>query len=652
MSKTFARTLQILIDLTVLSVAFWLAFALRFDWEIPRAILSKALLAWIPVVVVQYAVLSAAGVPRIAWRYVSLRDALLIAECTALGSAGFLVLRFVAAAAKVHVHAAEYALLPLGVNAIDFLLAFLGLSAVRVTRRLTAERAEAASIQQSLEIRRQHVATLLIGAGQGGVMVAKELGARRDLAIRPVAFIDDDPLKVGTRIYGIPVVGRTEDLGAVAARYGAAQALITISSAPGSVIRSIAERCRTAGLEVKVVPGLHEIVGGRINLSRIRHVAIDDLLMRDPVHLDMAAIAEYVRGRTAMVTGAGGSIGSELCRQLARFEPGRLVLVEKGENALFEIHRELEQPELRCELVACVADICDETRMRKLFERHHPHVVFHAAAHKHVPMMERDAGEAVKNNVFGTKSVADLANEYGAGAFVMISTDKAINPTSVMGATKRVAEMYTQGLARQSHTRFVTVRFGNVLGSNGSVIPIFKQQIANGGPVRVTHPDMQRYFMTIPEACQLVLQAGSMGKGGEIFVLDMGEPVKIVDLARDLIRLSGFREDEIEIVFTGTRPGEKLFEELSLGEENVAKTSHPKVFVGRTLNWSSEQIQAGLAELVGVMDCADASTVREALQRVVPEYAPAASRELPAPEAVTTTTDEPVLDAGLSVATS
>jgi FlaA1/EpsC-like NDP-sugar epimerase len=631
MFKAFARTLQIVIDLFVLSVAVWLAFAIRFDWQIPPAMLRKALLSWPLLVAVQYSSLAALGATRISWRYVSLRDALRILSSTALASAAFLVLRFVAAATKDRLPVADYALVPVGANAIDFVLAFLAISGVRVVRRVLSEQAEVAVTRRHHK-GRAPAATLLVGAGQGGVMVAKELAARRDLGIRPVAFIDDDPLKVGTQILGIPVVGKTSELPQVAQAFGATQALITVSNAPGSSIRAIADRCRAAGLEVKVVPGLYEIVGGRINLSRIRNVAIDDLLRRELVQLDTGAIAEIVRGRVAMVTGAGGSIGSELCRQLVRFSPGALVLVEKSENALFEIHRELAALDGAFRIIPCVADIGDEPRMRALVAEHRPHVVLHAAAHKHVPMMERDSGEAVKNNVFGTKTVADLAHEFHASAFVMISTDKAVNPTSVMGATKRIAEIYTQALSTRSATRFVTVRFGNVLGSNGSVIPIFKEQIANGGPVTVTHPDMHRYFMTIPEACQLVLQAGTMGKGGEIFVLDMGEPVKIVALARDLIRLSGFHDDEIEIVFTGTRPGEKLFEELSLADEHAEKTHHPKVYIGRTTAWRFEDVERALQRLLPLVNTSEPHIVRRALQGVVREYAPTDSVPPPAQE--------------------
>jgi FlaA1/EpsC-like NDP-sugar epimerase len=321
-----------------------------------------------------------------------------------------------------------------------------------------------------------------------------------------------------------------------------------------------------------------------------------------------------------MVTGAGGSIGSEICRQVARFEPRLLVLIERGENALFEIHRELADARPELKVLPCVADICDEARLRQLFDRCSPEVVFHAAAHKHVPMMEWNAGEAVKNNVFGTRLLADVASDHHVRAFVMISTDKAVNPTSIMGTTKRVAELYVQALAKHSSTRFVTVRFGNVLGSNGSVVPIFKEQIARGGPVLVTHPDMKRYFMTIPEACQLVLQAGAMGLGGEIFFLDMGEPVRIVDLARDLIQLSGFEPDEIEIRFSGTRPGEKLYEELSIANENAEKTRHPKIFIGKTATKSLPDIAMGLERLRLAVGQDDAR-IRDALVALVPEYA-------------------------------
>jgi FlaA1/EpsC-like NDP-sugar epimerase len=351
-----------------------------------------------------------------------------------------------------------------------------------------------------------------------------------------------------------------------------------------------------------------------------RDVAMEDILRREPVRLDNDAIADILAKRTAAVTGAGGSIGSDLCRQICQFGPSTLLLLEQAENSLFNIHRQLasEFPGIR--LVPCIADICDAARIRRLFKEWRPNLVLHTAAHKHVPLMELNPGEAIKNNVFGTKTLADLADACGIEKFVMISTDKAVKPTSVMGASKRIAEIYVQSLARWSRTRFIVVRFGNVLGSVGSVIPIFKEQIARGGPVTVTHPDMERYFMTIAEACQLVLQAASMGRGGEIFMLDMGEPVKIVDLARDLIRLSGYGPQEIGITYVGVRPGEKLTEELSLPEESAGQTEHPKVFVGRPGNYDHKGISRQLAELRQLVDCTDIDQIRRHLRAIVPEY--------------------------------
>ncbi|CAN5915290.1 hypothetical protein BH11MYX3_BH11MYX3_41220 [soil metagenome] len=358
-----------------------------------------------------------------------------------------------------------------------------------------------------------------------------------------------------------------------------------------------------------------------MNLSRIREVAIEDLLGREPVQLDEAIVGGEIGARVVLVTGSGGSIGSELCRQVCRFGPERLILVERFENALFEIHRELASafPHLRIDPV--IADVTDAARMEQIFNDSKPELVFHAAAHKHVPMMEWNPGEAVKNNIGGTRNLADLSDRFGVQRFVLVSTDKAVNPTSVMGATKRVAEIYTQALSRRSATKFVTVRFGNVLGSAGSVIPIFREQIARGGPVMVTHPEMRRYFMTIPEASQLVLQAGAMGEGGEIFILDMGEPVKIVDLARDLITLSGLRpEEDIEIRFSGVRAGEKLFEELSTDAEHADKTKHPKVFIGRIKAHGWESTTLGVESLLELARSTHHERIRGAIADMVPEY--------------------------------
>jgi FlaA1/EpsC-like NDP-sugar epimerase len=610
------RSTQIIIDLFMLSAAIWLGYFIRFDWDVPPLMLRSLVFLWPYVIGIEYAMLFAFGVHRYVWRYVGLREVSRILLATL---AATVILLGVRASMSLWFHEmAQHAVLPYGVIAINFTLSFLGVAGVRAGRRLSSEKSKADSRRKR---GMDAVPTLLIGAGQGGLIVAKEIDSRPELGLLAVGFLDDDLAKRGTLVHGIPVVGTIDSVPEVARTLGAKQALITVSNAHGQTVRRISELCSQCGLDVKIVPGIFQLVGGELNLSRMRDVAIEDLLRRDQVELDSEAIAGAIRGRTVMITGAGGSIGSELCRQVSQFEPGRLLLVERAENALFEIHRELAQAFPGQRTVPCIADICDRARMSQLMAAERPELIFHAAAHKHVPLMEAHPAEAIKNNVQGTRQLADLAHEFGAQTFVMVSTDKAVRPTSVMGASKRAAEMYVQARARVSETKFVTVRFGNVLGSAGSVVPIFRKQIASGGPITVTHPDMQRYFMTIPEATQLVLQAGTMGAGGEVFILDMGEPVKIVDLARDLIRLSGFGEDEIKIEFSGVRPGEKLFEELSTAEERADKTRHPKILVGRTSH-ATLDLEPALDALAAAAAKGSAQEVRAQLCRLVTDYTP------------------------------
>lgn len=613
------RGTQVAIDLCALSAALWLGYFARFDWNVPAPMLRSLIFLWPYVVGLEYLLLYAFGVPRYVWRYIGLREASRI--LTAMAAATLVLIGLRSGSAAFFPRYARHAFLPYGVIAINFTLAFLGVAGVRAVRRLLSERSKAGSR------RRRGVAvaatpTLLIGAGQAGISVAKQIVSRPELGIAPLGFLDDDLIKKGTLVHGLPVLGSIDQVDEIAPSLGATQALISVSNAHGATVRRISELCSKASLEVKIIPGVHELVGGRLNVSRMRDVLIEDLLRREPVALDSAAIAAALRGRTVMITGAGGSIGSELCRQVSRFGPARLLLVERAENALFEIHRELLRTFPTQTTEPCVADVCDRARISQLMTAHAPDVIFHAAAHKHVPLMEEHPAEAIKNNVQGTRLVADLAEEHGVGAFVMISTDKAVRPTSVMGASKRAAELYVQSKAQFSDTKFVTVRFGNVLGSAGSVVPIFKKQIACGGPVTVTHPDMERYFMTIPEATQLVLQAGSMGAGGEIFILDMGEPVKVMDLARDLIRLSGFSEDEIRIEFTGVRAGEKLFEELCTDEEQADKTRHPKILVGRTRPPATSATNECIDAMLLAARQGRNRLVRAELQRLVHDYAP------------------------------
>ncbi len=608
------RGLQVGLDVLMLSITYWLAWLVRFEFAIPTSWLHVLLATWPYVIALHYASLAIFRVPTLSWRYIGIGD---IGRVLGALTASSALLVGVRLARPFTEYGVGIVGIPLGVLCIHFVFGFIAIIGIRTVRRVYGEARDRA--RQIAGDERHRV--LLIGAGQAGVMVAREILHRPDLGLHPVGFLDDDPAKMGMSIGGLPVLGPTSAVGVVAERKHVSRALITIANAHGQQIRRITELCRDARLDTKIIPGIYEIVGDKVNLSRIREVAIEDLLGREPVELDEDVVSASIGSRVVVVTGAGGSIGSELCRQVCRFGPAKLVLVERYENALFEIHRELTQAFPQVPIEPRVADVCDVPRMEEIFEATKPEIVFHAAAHKHVPMMEWNPGEAIKNNVGGTRAVAEVSDRHGVKRFVLISTDKAVNPTSVMGATKRVAEIYLQAFARKSACRFVIVRFGNVLGSAGSVIPIFREQIAKGGPITVTHPEMRRYFMTIPEASQLVMQAGAMGEGGEIFILDMGEPVKIVNLARDLITLSGLRPDEdIEIRFSGLRPGEKLFEELSTDTESADKTRHPKIFIGRISAQEWDAVVTGVDALLSLADGTTAERLRATIADLVPEY--------------------------------
>ena len=605
------------VDASVLAAAYFLAYALRFEAGVPAAY-AEGMVFYFPIVLIlKLAVLAYAGRFRSPWRYINLRETVRI--FAALAGVTVLLLSWLPIRAGLPIEAlqVEATVIPVGVIFLDLMISFFGLVGIRAAARLLHETREFWALGKTAQDR---VPTLLYGAGRAGALVAKEIMARPDSGIQLIGFLDDDEHLRGMQVESLPVLGGAGDLERVARRHQVRQVIITIASDQDQVIPRIARLCESNGLRTKVIPPFHEIVAG-VNLSRLREVSIEDLLRRSPVQLDNTEIAKLVRNQVVLVTGAGGSIGSELCRILAALRPATLVLVDQAENSLFHIHMSLVQAFPGLHLVPCIADICDEGRMDAIFRDWRPPLVFHAAAHKHVPMMEWNPGEAVKNNVLGTRTIAMLADAWQVERFVMISTDKAVNPTSVMGVSKRVAELFIQAFSQTSSTRFMTVRFGNVLGSAGSVIPIFQKQIAAGGPVTVTHPEMKRYFMTIPEACQLVLQAGAMGEGGELFILDMGEPVKIVDLARDLIRLSGLvPHEDIEICFTGLRPGEKLFEELSLGEEDALKTKHPRIFIGQVKSPSLVWISAMIEELSDAATVADAEAILAKFKEIVPEY--------------------------------
>lgn len=607
-----ARYLRLSLDLAVLMGAFSLAYLLRFDFDVPEEYRRRTLVQLPLVVALYYGSLRAFGVYSFIWRYIG------ISELTRFGAASLVacVPLLVARMSLLN----EWAILsvPLSVTLMFTVLAFVGTVGMRVLRRMAYEQARKKRVEIT-NVRQQP--TLLVGAGRAGILTARELSGRRDLSVKLVGFVDDDPEKQGAVLQGLKVLGTTADLERIVRAERIDQVIITIAAASRDDLRRIVQVCESVPVKARVIPALDAVLSGKVRVSAIRDVDIEDLLARDPVKLESEARQRFVRGKIVMVTGAGGSIGSELCRQALALKPSRLLLIERCEPSLYVVHRELAANiPTGTELLPLIADIGDEHRMRSLFSRHRPDVVFHAAAHKHVPMMECNPVETLKNNVFGTLNLSRLAGEYGTEAFVLVSTDKAVRPSSMMGASKRLAELVIQWQQQAFATRFVAVRFGNVLGSAGSVIPVFREQIAAGGPVTVTHPDMERYFMTIPEASRLVMEAGAMGTGGEIFVLDMCDPVRILDLARRMIQLSGLRpHEDIPIVITGIRPGEKLREDLYQNGEEIEKTRHPKIFIGTIAPILHENVDVAMEKLMAICRRDDEDEARSYVASLIPE---------------------------------
>ncbi len=511
--------------------------------------------------------------------------------------------------------------LPRSIPLLNIVLLIFGLGGMRLSLRLLSDYLEKRGPgSKSL---RDRVPVLIVGAGDAGEMIIRELNKHPEFAKNVVALVDDDPNKQGRKLHGIEVKGGREDLPQLINDYGIEEVIIAIPSAPGSEVKEIFDLAREQDVKVKTVPGVYELLNGDVSIEELREVQVEDLLRRDPVELHTENIYSYLEGKKIMVTGGGGSIGSELCRQVAEYNPQKLLVLDIYENSTYLLLRELREKYPGLEVKPIIANVQDEERLTEVFRVHRPEVVFHAAAHKHVPLMENNPGEAVKNNVIGTYNTACMADKYGVDRFVQISTDKAVNPTNIMGASKRAAEMVIQDMDCQSDTRFMAVRFGNVLGSCGSVVPIFKEQIANGGPVTVTHSEVKRYFMTIPEAAQLVIQAGSQGDGGEVFILDMGEPVKIIDLARDLISLSGYKPGEdIEIEITGLRPGEKLFEELMSDIESNQATEHERIYISDLEDECSLELNEMIERLEVRLESHDISGVVLELSKIVESYQP------------------------------
>lgn len=461
---------------------------------------------------------------------------------------------------------------------------------------------------------------MIVGAGTSGSVILKEMMTSRHTNGTVVCFVDDDLNKKGKYLNGVPIAGSREDIPSLAREYRVDEIYVALSSAPAKERKKIIEICRETDCRIKVLPGIYQLLNGEVSVAKLREVQIEDLLGRDPIRVNLDEIMGYVQDKVILVTGGGGSIGSELCRQIAGHKPRQLIVFDVYENNAYDLQQELERTFPDLNLTVLIGSVRNTHRIETVFETYRPDIVYHAAAHKHVPLMENSPNEAIKNNVFGTYKTARAAGRYGAKRFVLISTDKAVNPTNIMGASKRMCEMVVQMMDRRYKTEFVAVRFGNVLGSNGSVIPLFRKQIAEGGPVTVTHPDIIRYFMTIPEAVSLVLQAGAYAKGGEIFVLNMGEPVRILDLAKNLIRLSGYVPNEdIMIEFTGLRPGEKLYEEMLMDEEGMQDTPNKLIHIGKPIEFDEEEFQKQLDELYEIAN-QDSDHIKEAVQRIVPTY--------------------------------
>ena len=598
--------LVILHDICSAMAAWMLAYWLRFNFDVPEAYWTGMLVTLPFVVLVQAASFHLFGLYRGIWRFASLPDLKRIIFAISLAALLVpLVLALTNGLGNV----------PRSILVLQPLILLLMMGAGRFFYR--AWRDGLLSFWNNTE--RTNV--LIIGAGQEGASLARELSSRPEW--RVVGFVDDDVSRKGKRLGGLPILGGVDDLAQVAGALSFTHAIVAMPSSSIAQRRRATETAINAGLQVLTVPALDDVLTGRISISHVRPVELEDILGREPVLLDGGGLRGWLGEHVVLVTGAGGSIGSELARQVANFKPRLLVLFELSEFALYQLEQEFQEKYPEVATACIVGDVKDKALLDRVFSKYAPSVVFHAAAYKHVPLMEgENAWQAIRNNVFGSRCVAEAAIKHGIEKLVLISTDKAVNPTNVMGASKRLAERLIGGMQNKGKTRFVTVRFGNVLGSNGSVIPKFREQIARGGPVTVTHPDIIRYFMLIPEAAQLVLQAGLMGNGGEIFVLEMGEPIKIADLARDMIRLSGFSDDEVKIVFTGLRPGEKLYEELLTDNEQTMATPHPKLRVARSEAAPDSDWEIGVSAWLATEEVLESAQVKEHLRRFVPEYAP------------------------------
>lgn len=603
--KQFKAIIYIIIDIILVVLNVFIAFNLRFDGRTP-SFYQPLILEYLPIIViVKILVFVVSGQYKVLWRYVSIGELVRVVGATVVGN-------FIAASLLLFMSPS----FPRSIYILCVILDLLTIGGIRLFERVVNDTNLRGSKKRKKRL-------IILGAGVAGVMVLKEIQRSKLLNSKVIAFIDDDPKKIGQSISGVTVVGGAEDIKETVSKYRIDEIIFAMPSLSQAEKKDYIKRASMTGVTVKAIPGIYEIIDDRVNISEFREVQIEDLLGREPINLKDEKLKNFIEDRTILITGGGGSIGSELARQIAKLHPKRLILVDVYENNVYEVQQELKRSIKDLSLTVLIDTVRDEERMEDILSTYRPDYVFHAAAHKHVPLMEESFRSAILNNVQGTYNMVKLSHKYEVKKFVMISTDKAVNPTNIMGATKRIGEKIVQAYAKCSETDFVAVRFGNVLGSNGSVIPLFKKQIAEGGPLTVTHPEINRYFMTIPEACQLVLKAGSIAGGGEIFILDMGEPVKIVDLAKDLIRLSGLQEGvDIDIVFSGLRPGEKLYEELLLDTSTAQTTVYDKIFIEKLKPVSKSLIDEQVGDLIQGAHEDDRETIVSKLKELVPSFKP------------------------------
>ena len=607
--KGKTKLILLFLDTILINISYILSLFIRFDGNIAGGQFTSYLMKYkehfIFITLIKLIIYIWFKLYKPVWKYASIGELMSIVMTSIISNAAVLSYTVI-----------RQDMLPRSIYILAALLDMVLIGGVRFSFRAVT------TVGNNLLNNGNHKSVMIVGGGDAGAMVIREYKNHTQLNSKPVAIIDDNLEKQGQLINGVPVVGTRKDIPAVAKKLKIDEIIIAMPSASKKEIKDIVEIAKTTKCKLKIVPGMFEIIDGKVNISNIRDVSIEDLLGREEVKVDLSEISTYLTNRVVLVTGGGGSIGSELCRQIANFKPKKLIILDIYENNAYDIQNELLRKHKNLNLKTLIASIRDKERIMELMEKERPEVIFHAAAHKHVPLMEESPKEAIKNNVFGTLNLAQAADKYGVDKFVMISTDKAVNPTNIMGASKRICEMIVQSMNSTSKTDFVAVRFGNVLGSNGSVIPLFKKQIAEGGPVTVTHEEVIRYFMTIPEAVQLVIQAGAMARGGEIFILDMGEPVKILDLAKDLIRLSGYEPYvDIPIEITGLRPGEKLFEELLLDEEGITATKHNKIFIGKPIFTDYKLLLKSLDEVNKIIKNGTDEELKDYIKTIVPNYA-------------------------------